>query len=162
MFVLLTTKKYELEYRSANLFVSNDLILTLGWPRHGPEMTLKIKLFLDGLVNLKILNKRNEVQCDFEEVTCCSFTRNPSETKSEIKSTNQLSAFSNCSEIALDKSKRFSYLFSNKRYVEKMTFFAIYVTIVKLFSLETLLKLQKWFIFIKMKENDEQKNNLWL
>ena len=105
-------------------------------------MTLKIKLFLDGLVNLKILNKRNEVQCDFEEVTCCSFTRNPSETKSEIKSTNQLSAFSNCSEIALDKSKRFSYLFTNKRYVEKNDiFFPVYVTTVKLFNLETLLKM---------------------
>ena len=142
MFVLLSTKKYELENRSANLFVSNDLKLTLGWPRHDPEMTLKIKLFLDGLVNLKILNKRNEVQCDFEEVTCCSFTRNPSETKSEIKSTNQLSAFSNCSEIALDKSKRFSYLFTNKRYVEKNDiFFPVYVTTVKLFNLETLLKM---------------------
>ena len=134
------TKKYELENRSANLFVSNDLKLTLGWPQHGPEMTLKIKLFLDGLVNLKILNKRNEVQCDFEEVTCCSFTRNPSETKSEIKSTNQLSAFSNCTEIALEKPKRFSYLFSNKRYVEKLSFFAIYVTTVKLFNFEMLLK----------------------
>ena len=58
MFVLLTTKKYELENRSANQFVSNDLKLTLGRPQHDgrPWNDLENKIIprrLGELENLK-------------------------------------------------------------------------------------------------------------